>query len=1331
MPANNPFPKSITGQVKNSANGFYTVGTSIGDYLRVPSAVGRANENDIVEIAFGDPVNKRNPVIISNSSVIISDSNRTESSSGIIVIETKPGIWLQHLGGWWLPRGQSLNPINALDGPFQQAVIGGPVVFEEITPGVTFVIHFPVLAKIIFPSDSWTIYADAVQYSDETGTPYARTSFGGSSPRPDLGIPVDHSIIVFSGSPFTGSEVWTADYTPRESAESPKILTVTGYVGDAADSANYFGGLVLFPNGADQIFATLETLYANTGPLPVTGTYREVINFVTAGSENPPTDQVEGLYFQPTYDPNDMENGFTVDSYSNSSSISGFSSFVFYEYSPGTVGLANVLNFGATMTLYYLYGNGNNISGQYEQFTGDGVTDTFVMPSNGGPQLYAAGSLGNISGPSIVIRSVNVILINGSPEFNYTVNMDTITLPSPPGMGDNVEFFFDYEELGYFNETRNYFDLYASPTAITADQSPIEYALNLDHVEGGPQTILEFLSINTNKQTYSVTSKWYAGDFIDFEYTYNTVTPDDYYNISGLRILHSKDPGGPTLQLDIPISPAVSANPVEIYHPEIDKYRTNTGSSYTPIKSLSLFYDPSIDSFTVTGPTGLIWRSRTQLGDPAPTPPTPAAHFTLTPWPNDGLTTSKKWEVGVEVARALPRRDCPWLGFSCTGDMGIQATWHNTGGLATVNYEDQGDSEGESDFLVRFWKRNSTTRAWSNTISVSILSYIEQGVSGSGLMVLESGATGPYGKRNNNPYTYSDAVLPDFGAGVHYTYQAGTGYRAYTKDRKAVFLPVSWLKLKPSRDFEFGADYGYEEAGFVLNAVNPLTGAVIAQFTQRSDKVNQDDLFVDPTERIADEIADWATANAAAIDKYVNYNPIYWPPGSGLYPASPHLGGIMWAAENRFQSFLAPGLPWFLLDSPVTGGSEFIGDVGYPPPPHLSGNQDNLQVDDSGNLYFSLNIPFYVRSQDLSYMNAWRTKTYTQPSQFFAGGTVSSPGYPGNQMLYIPAIDGSFNNLFISRAFDVYVNGVGPQSAIYRPTITGIAELLKGVVIFRGATNIGPDPGNPGSYIWLYPDVNVYFSWEAPEANPAQSTTITTTYTGLPSPCFEFPTFLGFQCSPMPYNDGLKIATFQPQWRKNLIVRERTYLLKVKWNGTSFQELWRKDITQRCRWPHAYSFAGYSMHVACPYGEVCYATIARGRFIFTVRIGTLVEPPNLDLWGNVTGLSCFLDAYENLDTLPATRLHHIELYPGNAGPKYVSVDVDSSGRECVNVWLDGSSKMYSIRFGVNINDPPTVVAHDEFDHSPHDYNFGAATLARNQTSYYWRSYDAVKKHTPS
>lgn len=71
---------------------FYSVQTTFGRYDNVASVVGRCNLKDEVYIQFGDPKNRRHPIIIYKQSKVVSEARRRSQEA---IIEVLINYWLQ------------------------------------------------------------------------------------------------------------------------------------------------------------------------------------------------------------------------------------------------------------------------------------------------------------------------------------------------------------------------------------------------------------------------------------------------------------------------------------------------------------------------------------------------------------------------------------------------------------------------------------------------------------------------------------------------------------------------------------------------------------------------------------------------------------------------------------------------------------------------------------------------------------------------------------------------------------------------------------------------------------------------------------------------------------------------------------------------------------------------------------------------------------------------------------------------------------------------------------------------------------------------------------
>lgn len=104
---------------------FYTVETCFGKYFNVPSVCGRCAIGDQVLLLFGDPENLRHPVIVSNSSKVISDTVVSPRQSQAI------GEWMQTEGNFYLSQpGKLSSPIPSTAA--ELLPIGD---FSDSTPG--------------------------------------------------------------------------------------------------------------------------------------------------------------------------------------------------------------------------------------------------------------------------------------------------------------------------------------------------------------------------------------------------------------------------------------------------------------------------------------------------------------------------------------------------------------------------------------------------------------------------------------------------------------------------------------------------------------------------------------------------------------------------------------------------------------------------------------------------------------------------------------------------------------------------------------------------------------------------------------------------------------------------------------------------------------------------------------------------------------------------------------------------------------------------------------------------------------------------------------------
>jgi len=1275
---NNKLPIHIvTGEVKSTSGGFSAVETALGIYKNVPSAAGQTNINDKVEVIFGDPQNRRLPVIVSNRSV-----KQSETMAGAVEnfppIPISPDIWSQHMGYWFNPsRSNSPQKVFGMQDPVSTQILNETLTWEQIGPDVF--IHF---SQIVSFSLAFNIEVDTTPTWVGPPGPFG-VWIETIGPRNDLGIPNDHSFFLLSNTTYT-TEVVTADYYYANlgAGDTSNFINTGNFVGggsDALGSALQFRGIVLFPQAAsEQIVSILSANYSANGGVTQTSFYQD--NIYIGVPE-------EGQFVNTTHLPNALPNIYSspLPIYQMQGGT------ILFELTPGTYGLS-VFPLD-TCDLWLLYKD-NYDSNYFEQFTGDGVQTVFEIA--GGPISYYTPG-GNVDGPGAVIEIVTDIQVNGISQtpLDYSIFEGTITFVNPPGNGETIDCYLEvYSVVNTVVENPPAFDF----TYVIAQAG----AFKALYLECQSVDCTSYIYIDWNTATLMYLYPFVDGDQITLEYNY-TENIGAAYDIDGLKIIEKNAQTNVQTILNTNLS-AYPANPIIVSAGQASRQYY---PSYQPTRGAGqLFYDVETDSYTIAGPTGLIWRSRTPSEQPAPAQAVPAVHSTHTPWSSDGTSADK--QIVEDLALSVPRRAMPWLGFSAAGPYGLQGSWARVGGY-----------RGDTDFLIRFWKRNPTTFIWEEVATRSVTTICGTPDNSYPVRVCAQGVTG-----------LENLVLPS-APGMNTTWPCLRNYEGWV-------VAASWIVHNYANDFAPNpvatpSEFGWKDAGLTINVLSPITGAIKASITFKCDKDLVIDEYVDRRTQVNNDLASATAFNNAVIDKYANGNMAYWPPLSGLDPAPPWLGQISWIGVSDFFADPPAGQTWFinawlrnlLADNP--------GTRGYPGAPSIQGigegnaplgifwtndstNENtpenrqlpcNIVIDDDNFIYITVAFPTWKRLQDIL-----NTQQSQQPTRIVTRTTVYN--YAG----------GIYNNsnLFV----DIPLGGLatsiqgtfaygGPFPMFHPSVYTGIASLFNVLRFYPNVTFIGNDPNPPYSPQFQYDPTTVTINWSEWQINPGHTAT---PYSMLF--CAEFPTFIGFQCSPMPYL-GFKTIDFDSDTIQQYIgTFRRLFLMKLRYSDNAITEVWRKDVTEYGTPRFPPQVPALNQNVPSDSGSVPY-TLAIGRFIFILRFEGRedladVSPPNVVLKN-------YVEAYLNGATEPGPPVHRTDIGTFLTTDK-MTVDIDSTGRE--HVTISGTTKQTTIVYNLTLATPPTVTnkATGNVSGEPviPQSSANAERMARGSDSYYWDDY---------
>ena len=1210
-----------------------------------------------------------------------------------------PGSWLQHNGYWFQPS-HSRDPIAVfnMDPPTYEQVTNATVVSSNSDTS-TF-LDFP---EVIVRSATWQIRLDGVPLVTAPPVP-AGMLFILESPADGL-VSVVHSRLII---PEVLTGTFEADYSrglPIGSGDTVNFLS--NQAPEAALSGFYnFSGLCLFRDHEEQIAAQLIAEYQAEDGGTESSPVSLGVTVVPPGEENFPNYQAEGLFITLEFEPNaplDIEENLSFDLHPRP------------EFEDSNFGLyaLNSLTYGLTYKAPESSASGPHIEYLAKDvfthdhsftFTGDGTSQTF-QPA----QTSYTVSGGTVSGPSVTLEAASFrVFVDSVQDLGAQLESDLITLSFVPGVGAAIEAIAD---------------------SYTLVQESDDFGVGLDlfTLTSPHNGVFSFLEVRQDGEDYAE-SAWLdgndvrllyyfrEGDSLTWGYTYDRPV-GDVFSITKLLIREKNATTGVIRVLETPLPAAWPAWSLDhITGKKVSSPNCNAGM---------LFFDPASQGYTISSPFGPIWRSRALLTEAAP------VHFSMTSWPDDGLSTdlsvseNEPYWSNVEVRR----RQNPWLGFSAAGPYGIQANWGRVGG-----------NRGDSEMLIRLWNQDPSIHLWNNFLSYDVRLLAQTNRPDLTLQVTPWGVTDW-----NHPL--------EQGSKQNWPPPA-------TRHRDAWIVPVGWVShdftLDDSTTLPGHKGFGYEDAGLTINAISCGTGEILAQYTIRCSQASDDySEYVDPQAKLSKDVVDSASFIEVMVDKYVNHNPDYSPPNSGSDPAQPYLGFIQWVAGERFNKYpdVRDGSdPWFLFYKLLGIGSEVEVDYNYPGIPSLceaSGTQrqfaqywngndpdrdapidrgggNSFGLDENNNIYLSLKMPVWVRQMDLfgdpfAAFAPLKQETFTTVLPAYGPTTtVAGPQYVSVGKL-------------INRVIGYTRNG-GPliPDPLLLSDVTGIAVLIEGCMVGQLFESAGLDEEGRPLYNYLETTIEIFYEYVEPPKAPL---TLLNTYTGAGP--FEFPTFLGFQSSPMPYQGALVFGS-SPTFYKSYYSLERSQnmLVKLHFDGSAIVEKWCKDLTQlTARQFNNYPFAEQNTNE--PFASEI-RILAAGRFLFALRSWRDNPLDSTDFHMRLK-----LEVYPNSDsepsilhdlTVPETLTNIVSLF-STVDVRWFSADVNKLGHEHVTIQTKnpetGLIHQSTFEFGDLVTDSPTItnalVDPDEpVPTEPKDPS-SAARTARADNNYYWEDRGAVKR----
>ncbi len=1055
---------------------------------------------------------------------------------------------------------------------------------------------------------------------------------------------------------------------PFDPGAAGELFLSTGAINDALDRAQNFRGLVAFPDGDDQIVATLTAVYEAVEGDVVSTPFTDDIDFVADGDEDPPGIQVEGRTFQLSHTPDaDLEElEFGDGNFQNTppESLSAENGRLI-EYSPSlTYALALIPVDDYTMTVDYLSQDAAHTS-RTENFYGDGDTDTFQLFSGG--DFYVTNLGASVHGPTQVIASFDgPPTVDGVPDTLATFSGDTVTLSYVPDPGAFVTVNIFYNNINQRqqawtgNDSNYKFELTPSTdefyAILAADDGSTDLTPNVFY--RASDSCILFLAV------------FAVDDFITVDYTYQAVGAD-VFNITGLQIIEKNKTTGISNTLELPLDEPVSAHFIGADGAKIQvSDLSNLGQ---------LFYDPLTSSYTVAGPTGLHWRDRQALGV------TPELHHKFLAWPDDGNSADE--EVAYNVANfwsilTLARRQAPWYCFHSAGRYGLMGGWNRTGGVRSTE-PDASDGytfSADSAFPIHLFRRNDENLP-VKTHSIDVKTLCQNPNPSHPVNVIGCGSTNPVIWQTTN-----------------------YGRHLMSRNLAAWIVCAGWQVIDWNLSSQaFRASRGWVDAGLTLNAIDPEAGTILAQHTIKCDKNYEIFTFVQEDEDIPGQVAASAAAVLAVIDKYVNNNSTYWPPTSGSVPAAPIIGFDSFAATSTFfEDPPGSNTQWFMIGRFMGVRNESTTTKGYPGVPTFASSPDKTVTwrggpgvgddkyklpsvnllpdiigDESNNLYLTLFKPIWSKiarhTSSSNVIDIGGTFTHNWAGQ-------PTPDYAENIFTII-----SMPTLLTS---DGLVSS-SPYSVVEPPSYPlASAQSYRTVAWFPPLVAAGTD--GSGTPLFTSPANSISITWKSVDHNPAYAT-VAASYDSLPRP-IEYLTFSGYQEVPQPYA-GFKVVDYviDYYWDYWAHTAAQLWLYKVKYdeNAKTFSEVWSQDISE---WN---PINGDNAQRPVPY--LTHTEISpRGIFVLNV----FFENPYPVSYANI--FNVYLRVFLNGTSAPgSTPLQRIALpnsrwNNGDYGPlptfEAPLIEIDPEGHENVIILhVRGGTKYCTVvTFGDNLADTPSI-----------------------------------------
>lgn len=1319
----------------------------------VPSIKGiqGLKAGDSVQVGFYDSSRQKPYIrsIVKRGSIVVSTPGDGDTIPPPPVFAT--GMWLQKHGYWWLPN-KSRQAINRLDltPPIRDHYEDEAMAVYHIGPGEGGPATVILFRHPIDFGSNWTVKRGVTAIIDNiTGFPPATvdgavTNLIGNiisdtfDPTGGLYPPGFYIGLKFSDVDWS-SNIFTSTYSGAYKNKTTSLFT-PDEIGDACRKTIPFKGLVMFNDNNHQCVSILTPHFTVAGANSTTFTGSNHINFVDPGDELGWEQQVHGNTFFLSKTPNATPN---VDS------VSTDIGYVYYN-SDAVILDSNILAYQISLYsghphFYFSYKSSDIEDTITDTVIADGTTQNVIVRPRDTDYINILGT--NIEVQSFLITSIISATVNGNPDVAATFAGDTLILSTPLSSGDVV----DYSVTGFIlDHDDQMFNVSGTTGTFHLNNNvPSEGRLvRVNYLNQGNDGEDTGDTTDYSKDCYVVSGtnnvKLYhyfeTGDSITITFTYVEVF-GDYYSTNELRILEIGGDFSGVRILKTPID-STEVNPLNVDAADGSRIVEDDLGKF---RECSLFFDTATKTYTIAGPTGLIWRSRALLTEAAPSLAKPKAHYTITPWPEENISqdyynTNPDNLYPPDIL--IKNREHPWLNFSCAGPYGMQGSWNRWGGVV-----------GDTTQKLRLWKRNTTTYKWYNNANISLDKLLPEDIDGSYPPRIQGmGCTDLFNRiigqqfQNNGLYYFNK--FPN-------KWPMSKNYKAWIV--AAGFIVENFQQDISNASLRNSLDLGWKDTGLTFSAIDPETGVILSQYTIRpyNDEDHIMPLFIDNMARLNYVKEQQNASLEKSIDKYYNHNLAYYPGGVPLPP---------WDGQNTVTSsgpFAT--VPWdsghvYRLYSRLTGyGTEVDRNRGYAGVPSLSSieniidgvffdfrsgvceftgydnpnnnynlnksGQPNLTMDELGNIYCCIYMPFWQRKQNIQIL-ASAGSDYPERSN-----TVTVGGFESYESSYQVSV--SFNGNLCTGQVRVTIDGVETSAHVYPGNITGRLVPYTFEIVYVAGTFLRYDETRatesyPGPPIYQIPEVEITVYWKQP---------VVTSYSEILAPAgvFEYPTFSGFQSTPLTVT-GMAISNDTQDYTQDYSVVWKPYVFKLNFDEETKQitEKWRKDVSQSINFVDGIFNSGDYVPEVLALSNLADVVVnwvlPCGRYIFVIK-DLVSENPTATDFTSLSSLKSVVEVYHNLNTEPDVfKTINIPntsstVLGGNRNwVTHATCDIDSTGREHLTIKLK-TGRTITMRFPAEEGDDPEIqnqiMHYSDGEPDFPDNGYDQGSMGRNSDSYYW------------